>query len=484
MDLSVEDKGGRGGGDLSPPVCRLWLLAICGLALAVRLYRLDRLSFWFDEGVSADLSTFADSSLWHADVHPPLYYALLATWRQFGGQDFWLRLFSVLFGVATLPVTYLLGKQLFCARAGLWSAAFLSVMLLHIKHSQETRMYTLMVFLFAAALLALVRAARGDRRKDWWAYVVCAALLAYSHALGWMYVAVLTALFPFLTAGEVRRFQTWRPLLLATLTVVLAFLPWLPVYIFRAKAVIADYWITEIDPELVVTRGIWFAPILLVLAFTVLRARAGHRRAIWALVTACVLPIAVFLLAGYLIRPLFVLRYALPVLIPVVLLLGATDDVLPGRRALIHLLLGTMLCFFTTRSFTGLRQLKTEEWRDASKYLQTSVRPRDLLVLDTPIAGDKISTGFTLLERYDSGQRLAQVARLILPVGINPVIEQPDVSLDRAARSFPPGQVLWIIQSHPIHAQEQIIAQWLNAHVETNAQREFDGILVTRATVR
>ena len=178
--------------------------------------------FWFDEGISSDLSTFADGSLWRADVHPPLYYALLAAWRQFGGQDFWLRLFSVLFGVATIPVTYLLGKQLFSARAGLWAAAYLSVMLLHIKHSQETRMYSLTVFLFAAALLALVRAARSGRRRYWWAYFACAALLAYSHALGWVYVAVLTALFPFLTAGEVRCFQTWRPLLLATLAVVLA----------------------------------------------------------------------------------------------------------------------------------------------------------------------------------------------------------------------------------------------------------------------
>ncbi len=484
MDLAVENKSGRDDGELSQTACRLWLLAICGLALAVRLYRLDGLSFWFDEGVSADLSTFADSALWRADVHPPLYYALLATWRQFGGQDFWLRSFSVLFGVATLPVTYLLGRQLFSARVGLWSAAFLSVLRLHIKHSQETRMYPLMVFLFAAALLALVQAARGGRRSYWWAYFVCAALLAYSHALGWLYVAVLTALFPFLTTGDGRRFQTWRPLFLATLAVVLVFLPWVPIYLFRAKAVIADYWITEIDPELVVTRGIWFAPILLVLAFTVVRARAGQRHAAWALATACVLPIAVFLLASYLIRPLFVLRYALPVLIPVVLLLGATDTVLVGRRTLSRLLLGTLLLFFSARSFTGLRQLKTEAWRDASNYLQTSVQSHDLLVFDTPITGDKISTGFTLLERYDSGQRLAQLARLILPVGITPVIEQPEQFLDRAARSFQPKQVLWIIQSHPVRSQEQIIGQWLKAHVETNAQREFEGILVTRATVR
>ena len=104
--------------------------------------------------------------------------------------------------------------------------------------------------------------------------------------------------------------------------------------------------------------------------------------------------------------------------------------------------------------------------------------------MDTPMVGDKISTGLTLLERYDPGQRLARVARLILPVGITPVMEQPDESLDRAARSFRPGQVLWVVQSHRVHSQEPFIAQWLKSHVETNAQREFNGILVTRATVR
>ena len=127
------------------------LLAITGLGLLLRLYRLDELGFWSDEGFTAWIVGAAPFSEWMRDVHPPLYYALLLVWRSWSDSDWWLRFLSVLFGTSTIPVVYGIGERLFNESAGRWSAALLSVLYIHVTYSQETRMYSLMVLLFSCA---------------------------------------------------------------------------------------------------------------------------------------------------------------------------------------------------------------------------------------------------------------------------------------------------------------------------------------------
>ena len=67
------------------------LAAIVLLALWLRLYRLDALSLWYDEGATLVFSQGGYQN-WIADNHPPLYYALMNGWRQFGQSEYWLRL--------------------------------------------------------------------------------------------------------------------------------------------------------------------------------------------------------------------------------------------------------------------------------------------------------------------------------------------------------------------------------------------------------
>ncbi len=68
------------------------LLAIIFLSFALRVYRLDGQSLWYDEGVTAQVASqgLAELTLWTAgDIQPPLYYYLLAGWLRPAGQSEW-----------------------------------------------------------------------------------------------------------------------------------------------------------------------------------------------------------------------------------------------------------------------------------------------------------------------------------------------------------------------------------------------------------
>src|SRR5260221_14271890 len=85
------------------------------LALGLRLASINQ-SLWLDEATSA-LTTkmsFADffGKFMPGDFHPPLYYILLRAWAAvFGSSEIALRSLSILFGVATIYVVYLIGKE-------------------------------------------------------------------------------------------------------------------------------------------------------------------------------------------------------------------------------------------------------------------------------------------------------------------------------------------------------------------------------------
>ena len=76
------------------------------LAALLRLYRLDGQSLWYDEGVSAFMTTRGPMEIARAaaaDIHPPLYYWLLSAWAApFGNGESSLRGLSVLFGTTTV----------------------------------------------------------------------------------------------------------------------------------------------------------------------------------------------------------------------------------------------------------------------------------------------------------------------------------------------------------------------------------------------
>ena len=178
--------------------------------LALRVYHLETQSLWYDEAVTAHVTSQGVAALtrWTAeDIQPPLFYYIVAAWTRLMARA--TRRVDV-----ALPLRCLRGAHRpvdvggGAATDGPWrgvAVAWLTALHpLYVYYSQEARMYTQLVFLGVLAGYFLLRAAapawrNGERATEahppasaafWAAFAVAAAAMLYTHYFG---VFLLTA---------------------------------------------------------------------------------------------------------------------------------------------------------------------------------------------------------------------------------------------------------------------------------------------------
>ncbi len=166
----------------------LWALAgLTGLGITVRFASLGVQSYHHDEVITA--ARVIPGEFEHmlrqvkgSESNPPLYYVLAWAWAKvFGTGEIGLRSLSALFGAATVPVAYLIGRELASNRAGLIAAALVAVNPMLIWYSQEARSYAVLVFFGALALLFFVRALHSWLGRDLALWALASALALCSH---------------------------------------------------------------------------------------------------------------------------------------------------------------------------------------------------------------------------------------------------------------------------------------------------------------
>jgi mannosyltransferase len=163
------------------------LAALTALGLAVRFASLGLQSYHHDEVITAMRvipGSFGEMlhSVKASESNPPLYYVLAWAWAKvFGTGEVGLRSLTALFGAATVPVGYLIGRQLSSRRAGLVLAALIAVNPMLIWYSQEARSYALLVFFCALSLYFFARALESARGRDLGLWALTSALALCSH---------------------------------------------------------------------------------------------------------------------------------------------------------------------------------------------------------------------------------------------------------------------------------------------------------------
>ncbi len=219
-----------------PPL--FWPLAVALLVGgALRFYRLGGNSLWVDEYLTWWLAAHSPAEILRlsssANFIPPLYFLLVhGALQVFGESEVALRLPSVVAGICTVPVMWLLTLELTTSRSTANIAgALLAVNPLHLWFSQEARPYAVLLFFGCCALLSLARAVRTASWGYWIAFSVCSGLAFLTHTTGLIFgvVAWTWALW----SSDRRRIV--RPLMASSLAVGLACAPFF-VAIARALA--------------------------------------------------------------------------------------------------------------------------------------------------------------------------------------------------------------------------------------------------------
>lgn len=201
------------------------LTGILLLGMVLRGIRLDFQPLWWDEGYSV---WFAGHGLGEmirltaADIHPPLYYALMQGWRLFFGlSPISLRLFSVFVSLPAISLAYLLGRDLENRKVGYLAALIVAVSPFAIFYSQEIRMYGLAATFSLATMWVGWRWSR-EGASHRWGIAYALSVLAGLYTL-YMFALLPAAQLLWVLAARRHRARAF----VTTLAVAfVAYLPW------------------------------------------------------------------------------------------------------------------------------------------------------------------------------------------------------------------------------------------------------------------
>jgi mannosyltransferase len=311
------------------------LVGLIVVAAGLRLYGLGSQSLWYDEWLT---TVAVEGGLGDLVRHvaeregiTPTYFLLTWGWiRVVGDGDTALRLLPALAGIATVPVAYYAALALDLSRRVARLAALLvAVNPLLVWYSQEARPYSLLALAAGLSLLTFARARPPNTRwLAWWALAGAATVAL--HYFGAFVVGAEALLL--LLAYRPR----WRPVALASLPAALVGVLLVPFAIeqhshaanrdwigaFALSARVRDAGRSALVGPSPPWRDHWVVPALVVAVAVVLlatRAGARDRRAGVVVAGIAAAGIAVPLAVSLAGTDVFLGRYAIGALVPLVL---------------------------------------------------------------------------------------------------------------------------------------------------------------------
>ena len=316
-------------------------------------------SVWADEAYSLAMIRHSYGemlSLTAADVHPPLYYFLLKLCTApFGYSMLSVQIFTVLPYCLLLLFGGIALEKLFSRRAGwLFSGLFL-LYPFALQYSCEIRMYTwAALFVFFCGIYA-VRAVEERGFRNWALLTFFGLCAAYTHyfalvSVGMIYLLLLVAV----CKKKDGMGKAW--ILCAVISVVI-YIPWLRAFLGQlAFKVSNDYWIPPITVPFLLgfIRHLFgsdvFFPYIIVCAPSFLAAfisllRSGTQREKYLALGGLFVPVGTILvgvIAGLLVRPVFVIHYVMPA-VPLMIAFLAVSLGQMRPKALRRVILGLFL---------------------------------------------------------------------------------------------------------------------------------------------
>ena len=373
------------------------IIIILIVSLILRLISINQ-SLWLDEAINVNNAANLDFktlifkySL--GDFHPPLYHAILKTWILiFGNSEIAVRLPSVIFGVVTVYVTYLIGKKLFEEKTALIAATLLATAPLHIYYSQEARMYSLAAMLTAMSVYFFISLLKPDKLIYWIGFIISMTLMLYTDYLPYLMVPILI-IYSFLNRKNISK-RTLTTFIPAYVAIAILISPWLFVFqkqlsVGLSAAAASPAWaqvvgtpdiksfsisfvkftIGRISINNDFTYALIFTPIALFTAFLLVFSffRISKQRSIiwyWF-----ILPILLGYVLGYLIPIFAYFRFLFT--LPALYLIWASSINTINWTPLIRTLLGMALAInlISTTIYFANPKFQRENWRGAVSYV-------------------------------------------------------------------------------------------------------------------
>jgi len=227
----------------------LLILIILAVGTCLRFYRLADIPFTHDEFsaiLRTQFSTFHDliEKGIKIDGHPAgiqvfLYYIV----KVFGVSEAVLKTPFILFGILSVWITFLIGKEWFNSTVGLVAASFVSFLQFPVMYSQIARPYASGLFFSLLFVLFWTRILFHPHRKYYLnlaGYILSGAICAYNHHFSMLFVTIvgITGLFICPKKWMIRY-------LLAGLFIILLYLPHLPILLYQLGIGGIEGWLSK-----------------------------------------------------------------------------------------------------------------------------------------------------------------------------------------------------------------------------------------------
>jgi 4-amino-4-deoxy-L-arabinose transferase-like glycosyltransferase len=488
------------------------VVALTGLAFALRVVGLDFQSLWRDE---VDAIRFAGRPL--ADLlqtfatpgqNGPLYYLLLRPWLEVaGGSEFALRFFSAAFGVLAVPLIYRLARRIWPRQRGLALVAALvaATSPYLVWYGQEGKMYSLVVALALISMERYLAALEGGGWHRWLAYVAATTAAFYVHLVAVLLVPV--QFLAFFLQGRARRRARWKPWLACMALLIVPYLPLLAwQWRLLAAPAASGYAFVPLHDmlySLVASFSLgyfqanlqWvlvlFVGLLLVSALCL---KERHSARAWLLLLAWLVVPAGLLFLVTLIRPMYTTRYLIFVLPAYLLLLAAGWGVVARRsRGLAALWLAALLVANGWGLWVQARTPFKADFRAATRYVVAGREAGDLILFQIPYG--RHSFDYYLARQGGEAVPEGGENRIFVPVvarrglGRPPWAEGPytnggmaPAEVDRLMAELTAGRrTVWLVATEVALWDARGLTQaWLEENARRVAEAHFERVDVYR----
>ncbi|HEY3144875.1 MAG TPA: glycosyltransferase family 39 protein [Dongiaceae bacterium] len=478
------------------------LAAILAVATFFRVVALDAQGLWTDEALTIVLSNWSipDMLLRPIDPTPALYYILHKLLIPASASLEIVRSISVVAGVASVGLMFLLGRLAFGVAGGLLAAALLAVWSAHVDYSQEARAYSVLFLLTLLTSLGLVRYAQADagkhrRRFALALFCIGNVLSFYTHVVATFWI-VLTSALLLAAVGHEWRIR-WRELFVAFGAMAVAAAP--GIYRLVEQMRIGDpfHWLQQADvggfadtsAAVFLPVGLWNNPLTSTLGTGVIAeamigavslalliagcwlgrrrlSRSRQERPIfhWLILAYLIVPMLVWLF-GFVARPLFMDRTIL-FAVPGMILLIVGVCLAQARRVAVLAAAGAVFLYSASTLSFGIVREK-EDWRGAYEYLAAHASPDDVVAVCPlynypalryhallPVASAVLGVAHdgTLLEvEHGLGTNpdwdKTYFRSVLVPETTGKPAAKPDAGVP-ALVSLRPGQSIWRVDGH------------------------------------
>lgn len=218
------------------------LVIILLLGLFLRIVNLDLGNLSVDEAFSVYYSQYdlkdITKFIYH-DTNTVIHFYFLHFWiNWFGTTEFVVRGLSVIFGMFSIVLMFLLGKEIFNKKVGLAAAFFTAVSAFHIVYSQEARGFTLLLCLVILSLLFSWKALHKNKNIHWILFITFTVLALYTHHFAWTTLIALNIFTLF--SKEFKKFR--KKWFLSQFLIFILYLPYLPSIVYSTFRLKFGHW--------------------------------------------------------------------------------------------------------------------------------------------------------------------------------------------------------------------------------------------------